>query len=246
MGTGTTPLQQLGDTNQIYFFSLRMDNDDKYRFLRAEDFDIWHRRMGDISSRCLEILSKEDGNCLSFLMKMGRHATCCAIGENAQQAHLKKATYDAGPPVLLTFSDLMRSITPEALGGYIYACKGTDSAKRRRGINLLKNKNDAVASLKTIQSGGRNPVDRASSAFAQTSKGSTPARSSRTTVSRRESCTSTLLSRHRDRRVSRNAMGGHWQGWCDASSRTPVYLNFCGENSYRPRHNWPTGFRTWD
>ena len=171
MGTGTTPLQQLEDTNQIYFFSLRMDNDDKYRFLRAEDFDIWHRRMGDISSRCLEILSKEDGNCLSFLMKMGRHATCCAIGENAQQAHPKKATYDAGPPVLLTFSDLMRSITPEALGGYIYACKGTVSAKRRRGINLLKNKNDAVASLKTIQSGGRNPVDRASSAFAQTRAG---------------------------------------------------------------------------
>ena len=147
IGTGTTPLQHLGDTDQLYFFSLRLDNDDTYRAPRTPTFNLWHRRMGHINSSSLKILSKVDSNGLNCDGD-GMACDVWAIGKSAQQAHPKKALYNTGAPFQLVFSDLMGLITPEALDTNRYASKLTDAMTRWKGIYLLKNKNDAVASLK--------------------------------------------------------------------------------------------------
>lgn len=68
-----------GAINQLYSFSLKLDDNGKDRALRVEAFDFWHCRMGHISVRCLEILSKVEGNGLSCCGD-GLACDVCAIG----------------------------------------------------------------------------------------------------------------------------------------------------------------------
>ena len=63
-------LKRLRDNNRLYSFSLKLNANDKKRVLRAEPFDVWHRRMRHISARSLEILNMVEGNGLS----------CCGDG----------------------------------------------------------------------------------------------------------------------------------------------------------------------
>ena len=55
--------------------------------------------------------------------------------------------YNAKFPFQLVLTGLTGPVAPEALGGYYYASKFADAA-RWREIYLLKNKSDAVASIK--------------------------------------------------------------------------------------------------
>ena len=89
MGTETIPLQRQRGTNQLYFFSLRPDNDDIYRALRTETFDLWQRRKGHINLRSLGLFSKEDGNGLNC-GETGRHATCVPSGKVLNKLILRR------------------------------------------------------------------------------------------------------------------------------------------------------------
>lgn len=76
---GRGPFFFNGAINQLYSFSLKLDDNGKDRALRVEAFDFWHCRMGHISVRCLEILSKVEGNGLSCCGD-GLACDVCAIG----------------------------------------------------------------------------------------------------------------------------------------------------------------------
>ena len=147
MRTGTIPLQQLGDDNQTYSFSLNLEENGKDRALRAEAFDLWRRRMGHISARSFEILNKAQGNGLSCCGD-GLACDVCAIGKSAQQARPKSAMCHVKFPLQLVFTNLTGPIALEALPPLCEQV--TDAATRWRGIYLLKDKSDAVASLKLL------------------------------------------------------------------------------------------------
>lgn len=222
MGTGTIPLQELGDNNRLYSLSLGLDDNAKDRALRVEALDLWHRGVGHISARSLDILNMVEGSGLSCCGD-GLACDACAIGQSAQQAHPKNSMYNAKFYFQLVFTDPMGPIAPATMGVYHFASKFTDAATRWR--KYLSSRTKVMPSPRLSSSIRRLsfPADHASNAFARTRAGSMPTRSLRTTASRRESCMTSPPPRRRNRWVSRSATGRHWQGWCSASSRTRIY-----------------------
>ena len=79
---------------------------------------LWHRRLGHLIRRSLELMQRHDGNGITF---DGTIADCdvCAVGKGQQLAHPKKAQH-AGitQPFQLWYGDLMGPFIPEAYGGF--------------------------------------------------------------------------------------------------------------------------------
>ena len=78
--------------------------------LRAESAYLWHRRMGHINRRSMDVLRKLPGNGIKYT---GDIQACdvCAVGKSNQQAHPKQATYDVQHAFKLVTVDLMDPIT---------------------------------------------------------------------------------------------------------------------------------------
>ena len=103
--------------------------------MRAESADLWHRRLGDINSRILDVLRKVEGNGIGYT---GNVEACdvCAIRKNAQQ------------PFQLVLSDLMGPMSPPVLGRFQYVSKFVDPQTKWKEIFLINAKTDAIDNLK--------------------------------------------------------------------------------------------------
>ena len=104
---------------------------------------LWHRRMGHLDRKSLDLLKKVNNNVVSF---NGTVPDCdfCAVGKSRQQAHPKTAGQHVQHPFQLVFTDLMGQFTPEALGCYTYVSKISDEHTRWTEIYLLKSKDGAL------------------------------------------------------------------------------------------------------
>ena len=107
---------------------------------------IWHRRLGHMNPRNMEVLRNKKGNGVEYT---GTISGCdiCSVSQNKQQAHPKKSTQKTTRPMRLVYTDLMGPFTPAAKGGYRFVSKLTDDYSRMKEIFLLKNKTEAAESL---------------------------------------------------------------------------------------------------
>ena len=110
---------------------------------------LWHRRMGYLNRKSLDLLKKVNNNRVSF---DGTVPDCdvCAPGKSRQRAHSKTADQHVQRPFQLVFTDLMGQFTPEALGGYKYVSKISDEHTRGTEIHFLKSKDGAFHAFQSF------------------------------------------------------------------------------------------------
>ena len=108
--------------------------------------DMWHRRLGHMNPRSMELLRRKEGNGVEYT---GTVSDCdiCALSKSRQQAHPNKSTRTTTRPMQLICTDLMGPFTPSAKGGYRYVSKFTDDYSRMKEVYLLRNKSEAAESL---------------------------------------------------------------------------------------------------
>ena len=116
MGDVIVPLKRLGNDTTLCSVSLELDSPPNTA-MRAESADLWHRRLGHINSRSLDVLRKIDNNGVDYTGTL-KACDVCAIGKSSQRPHPKKATYDVSRPFQLVSTDLMGPMSPPALGGF--------------------------------------------------------------------------------------------------------------------------------
>ena len=146
----TLPLQEL--ENDLYFFSLDLVSGrsaPEPAMQAATTATLWHRRMGHLNRKSLDLLKKVNNNGVSF---DGTMPDCdvCAVGKSRQRSHPKTADQHVQHPLQLVFTDLMRQFTPEALGGYKYVSKISDEHTRWTEIYLLKSKDGALHAFQSF------------------------------------------------------------------------------------------------
>ena len=76
------PLKHMRGTRDLYSFDLELDTPDlALQATRIHTADNWHRRMGHINAKGLDLLNKTDGNGMRFV---GGVSDCdlCAIGKS--------------------------------------------------------------------------------------------------------------------------------------------------------------------
>ena len=85
----------------------------------ATNVNLWHRRLGHLNRKSLNLLKNLENNGVSF---DGPVPDCdvCAVGKSHQPTHPKTTNHKIRLPFQLVFADLMGPLTPEALGGYKY------------------------------------------------------------------------------------------------------------------------------
>ena len=145
IGSTVIPLKPPSPPNNLYSFSMNFAStvDAAGVALRTESAELWHRRIGHINTRSMDILRKEKGNGFEYT---GDLPTCdvCALGKSAQQAHPKRASYNVSRPFQVVTTDLMGHLSPPALGGFRYVSKFLDQLTKWNEVFLLKEKNSAV------------------------------------------------------------------------------------------------------
>ena len=146
MGDVTVPMKRHNNDTILCSVCLELDNSTNTA-MRAESADLWHRRLGHINSRSLDVLRKVEGKGIDYI---GNVKACdvCAIGKSAQQAHPKKATYDIKKSFQLELADLMGSMSPPALGGFQYVSKFVNQQTKWKEMFLIKAKSDAIETIK--------------------------------------------------------------------------------------------------
>ena len=111
---------------------------------------VWHRRLGHLNKRSLELINRKSGNGVAF---DGSIADCdvCAVGKNHQLAHPKQVSHAAiNAPFQLVYGDLMAPSKPTAHGGYRFVSKITDQFTKWTAVYLLCSKDQALASLQLL------------------------------------------------------------------------------------------------
>ncbi|CAN0546634.1 unnamed protein product [Ectocarpus sp. 12 AP-2014] len=91
----------------------------------------WHRRLGHLNSRSMDILRKKDGSGVDYTDSMSPY-DICAISKSRQLAHPKKTTRKTTAPMQLVYTDNMGQISPPAKGGFRYVSKFTDDYSRMK------------------------------------------------------------------------------------------------------------------
>ena len=86
---------------------------------------VWHRRLGHMNPRNMEVLHNKKGNGVEYT---GTISGCdiCSVTKSKQQAHPKKSTRETTRPMQLVYTDLMGPFTPAAKGGYRFVSKFAD------------------------------------------------------------------------------------------------------------------------
>ena len=103
----------------------------------------WHRRLGRLNKRSLELLQRRDGNGVAVDSSID-HCDVCAVGNSHQLAHPKKAKLaDTIAPFQLVYGDLMAPFQPAAREGYEYVSKLTDQFTTWTVVYLLCTKDQA-------------------------------------------------------------------------------------------------------
>ena len=147
----TLPLLQELE-NDLYFFSLDLvsgSSAPELAMQAAATATLWHRQMGHLNRKSLDLLKKVNNNGISF-DGTGPDCDVCAVGKGRQRAHSKTADQHVQHPFQLIFADLMGQFTPEALGGYKYVSKISDEYTRWTEIYLLKSKDGALHAFQSF------------------------------------------------------------------------------------------------
>ena len=113
----------------------------------ATSANLWHRRLGQRNRKSLDLLTNHDNNWVSF---DGTVPDCdvSAVGGGHQLARPKTADHKAKLPFQLVFADLMRPLTPEALGGVQERHQHLRWVHQVDGdLHLLKSKHYAFSSF---------------------------------------------------------------------------------------------------
>ena len=147
------PLEKLVHDQHLYTFRMNLSDDAEQQpvvvmHVRASA-NLWHRRLGHVGTKSLDVLRKMEGSGVSF---DGTPPPCdvCALGKSKQQPHPKTASYFVTMPFQLVFGDFIGPITPAALGGYNYVSKITDQYTKYRTVYLAKSKSDALSTIQTF------------------------------------------------------------------------------------------------
>ena len=109
---------------------------------------LWHRRLGHLNKRSLELMQRRDGNGVAFDGSINHHDVCAAMGNIHQLAHPKKAKHaDITADFQLVYRDLMGPFKPATGGGYESVSKIPGRVTKWTVVYLLCTKDQAFASL---------------------------------------------------------------------------------------------------
>ena len=73
---------------------------------------LWHRRLGHLNKRSMELMQRRDGNGVAFDGSTD-HCDICAVGKSRQLAHPTKMKHDdITAPFQLAYEDLMGPFKP--------------------------------------------------------------------------------------------------------------------------------------
>ncbi|CAN0005980.1 unnamed protein product [Sphacelaria rigidula] len=115
----------------------------------AVSADIWHRRLGHLNQRSMDILRRQKGTGVEYQNK----PSPCDVCENAkhkQTSHPRKTTRQLSRPGQPIYINNMGSIQPPARskgGTFSYVCKFTDGYSRMKEVFLLRHKNETTEAL---------------------------------------------------------------------------------------------------
>ena len=105
--------------------------------LKSESSEPWHRRMGHINHKSLDVPRKEPASGVDYTGGL-KNCSTCPLGKSAQQPHPKQATYNVLRPFQLVFVDTLGPFTPKSLGGFKYAVKFVDQQTKWKEVVLMK------------------------------------------------------------------------------------------------------------
>ena len=86
-------------------------------YATTADADIWHRRLGHMNPRSMELLRRKEGNGVEYTRTVS-DCDIWALSKRKQQAHPKESTRTTTRPMQLIYTDLMGPFTPPAKGRY--------------------------------------------------------------------------------------------------------------------------------
>ena len=136
------------------------DDDSGVAFAAAADATTWHRRLGHINFRSMDLLRKKEGNGVTFTDSSMSPCDICAIGKSRQLAHPKKTTRKTIAAMQLVHTDNMGQITPCAKGGFGFVAKFTDDLSRMKEAYLLKAKSETTQALHAYNMHVAGPLGR--------------------------------------------------------------------------------------
>ena len=113
---------------------------------KSESAELWHRRMGYINQKSLDVLRKEPASRVDYTGDL-KNCSACSLGESAQQPHPKQATYKVLCLFQFVSVDTLGPFTPESLGGFKYAVKFVDQQTKWKEVVLIKDKTCPVDAL---------------------------------------------------------------------------------------------------
>ena len=114
--------------------------------LKSESAELWHRRVGHINHKSLDVLRKEPASGVEYTGDL-KNCSTCPLGKSAQQPHPKQATYNFLRPFQLVSVDTLGPFTPKSLGWFKYAVKFVDQQTKWKEAVLMKDKTCSVNAL---------------------------------------------------------------------------------------------------
>ncbi|CAB1115388.1 unnamed protein product [Ectocarpus sp. CCAP 1310/34] len=113
--------------------------------------DTWHRRLGHLNARSLDILRKDTGTGVDYRDSLSPCGVC-QITKHKQSPHPKQSTRELSRPGQLVVIDNMGPVNPPAKykgGSFPYACKITDDYTKMKEVYLLRKKSDTTEAVHT-------------------------------------------------------------------------------------------------
>ena len=114
--------------------------------LNSESAELWHRRMGHINHKSLDVLRKEPASGIDYTGDL-KNRSICPLGKSAQPPHPKQATYNVLRSFQLVSVDTLGPFTPESLGGFKYAVKVVDQQTKWKEVVFMRDKTCSVDAL---------------------------------------------------------------------------------------------------
>ncbi|CAB1109266.1 unnamed protein product [Ectocarpus sp. CCAP 1310/34] len=117
--------------------------------------DTWHRRLGHLNARSLDILTKDTGTRVDYRDSLSPCGVC-QIAKHKQSPYPKQSTRELSRPGQLVVIDNMGPVTPPAKykgGSFAYACKITDDCTKMKEVYLLRKKSDTTEAVHTNDRG---------------------------------------------------------------------------------------------
>ena len=132
-------------TEELYSFKLTLTDGDSAAgvALRAESANLWHRRVGHIHGRYLDVLRRVPGNGVEFTGEL-QSCDICTLGKSFQKPHQKHGKNDVMQPFQLVTNDVLR---PVALGRVKFISKTINQFTKWSGGFSLEAESNVVDSL---------------------------------------------------------------------------------------------------